>query len=477
VEFETVIGLEVHAQLLTKTKMFCGCTTPFGDAANTHGCPVCLGLPGSLPVLNREAVGMAVRMGLAVGCSIAPKSIFARKNYFYPDLPKGYQISQYDMPLCGPGVLSIVVNGEEKRIGITRVHLEEDAGKLIHDQDTDSLFDVNRCGTPLMEIVSEPDLRSPAEAYAYLMALKQLLEYLGICDCNMEEGSLRCDANISLRPVGQAKLGTKVELKNMNSFRSLEKALDYEVLRQADVLRSGGTIRQETYQWDPATNTSAPLRSKEDAHDYRYFPDPDLVPLVIEGSTVAGLRAMLPELPAARRSRFVSQYGLNAYAAEVLTAARETADYFEETCMHFGDAANAANWIMGEILHIVNDKKIAVTGLRVTPKRLALLLREVASGAISGQAGKKVIDLIEAEDKDPAAIIVERGLVQVSDASLLEEAVTKAIEANPKEAERFRAGEKKLMGFFVGQAIRLTGGRGNPKEISNIIMKRMRDEG
>jgi aspartyl-tRNA(Asn)/glutamyl-tRNA(Gln) amidotransferase subunit B len=475
-EFETVIGLEVHAQLLTKTKMFCGCTTPFGDAANTHGCPVCLGLPGSLPVLNREAVGMAVRMGLAVGCSIAPKSIFARKNYFYPDLPKGYQISQYDMPVCGPGELGIVVGGVEKKIGITRVHLEEDAGKLVHDQDADSLFDVNRCGTPLMEIVSEPDMRSPAEAYAYLMALKQILEYLGICDCNMEEGSLRCDANISLRPVGETKLGTKVELKNMNSFRSLEKALTYEVLRQADVLRSGGTIRQETYQWDPATNTSAPLRSKEDAHDYRYFPDPDLVPLVIDGPAIEAIRAALPELPAVRRSRFQAQYGINAYSAEVLTAERPTADYFEETCTHCNDAATAANWIMGELLHMVNDKKIAISDLRVTPKRLASLLAEVAAGTISANSGKRVLSLIEAEDKEPAAIIAEHGLVQVSDASFLDEAVSKAIEANPMEAERFRAGEKKLMGFFVGQAMKLTGGKGNPKEISNIVMKRMREE-
>jgi aspartyl-tRNA(Asn)/glutamyl-tRNA(Gln) amidotransferase subunit B len=324
-----------------------------------------------------------------------------------------------------------------------------------------------------MEIVSEPDMRSPTEAYAYLMALKQILEYLGICDCNMEEGSLRCDANISLRPAGESKLGTKVELKNMNSFRSLEKALTYEVLRQADVLRSGGTIRQETYQWDPATNSSAPLRSKEDAHDYRYFPDPDLVPLVIDEPTIEALRAALPELPTARRSRFQARYGINAYSAEVLTAERPIADYFEETCTCFSDAATAANWIMGEVLHIVNDKKIAVTNLRVTPKRLAALLAEVTMGTISANSGKRVIELIEAEDKEPAAIIAEHGFVQVSDASFLEEAVGRAIEANPKEAERFKAGEKKLMGFFVGQAIKLTGGKGNPKEISNIIMKRM----
>jgi aspartyl-tRNA(Asn)/glutamyl-tRNA(Gln) amidotransferase subunit B len=468
-EYEMVIGLEVHAQLLTKTKLFCGCTTPFGDQPNTHGCPVCLGLPGALPVLNREAVDMAVRMGLAVGSSVAGKSIFARKNYFYPDLPKGYQISQYDMPLCIGGALTIIIDGKEKRIGITRVHCEEDAGKLVHDQDTGSLFDVNRCGTPLIEIVSEPDMRSPAEAYAYLAALKQVLAYLAICDCNMEEGSLRCDANISVRQKGDTKLGTKVEIKNMNSFRSLEKALAYEAERQIDVLKSGGVIEQQTYLWDPDAGRSVPMRSKEDAHDYRYFPDPDLVPLVVEESRVAALKAALPELPEARRQRFEKEYGITAYAAEVLASTRQVADYFEETVRLNIDARTAANWIMGEILRIVNDRKCTAAQLAVTPRRLAVVLRQVADGTISAQAGKKVIDLVQAENRDPETVIKEKGFAQVSDSGTLEAAVRQVIEAHPGESARYKAGEKKLSGFFVGQAIKLTGGKGNPKEIHAIV--------
>jgi aspartyl-tRNA(Asn)/glutamyl-tRNA(Gln) amidotransferase subunit B len=468
-EFETVIGLEVHAQLLTKTKLFCGCTMPFGDAPNTHGCPVCLGLPGALPVLNREAVAMAVRMGLATGCAIAPKSIFARKNYFYPDLPKGYQISQYDMPLCIGGSLAVVVDGKEITIGITRIHLEEDAGKLVHDQDADSLFDVNRCGTPLIEIVSEPDLRSPAEAYAYLTALKQLLEYLGVCDCNMEEGSLRCDANISVRPKGEKKLGTKVELKNMNSFRSLEKALAYEAVRQVEVVQSGGVIEQQTFLWDPDTNQSAPMRSKEDAHDYRYFPDPDLVPLLVEQARVDALRKTLPELPAKKRLRFEQEFGLAVNAAEVLASSRAVADYFEAAAALSGDARSTANWVMGEILRIVNETKTEVNRLAITPERLAAVQKAVAEGKISAQTAKKVVDLVQAENKEPETIIAEKGFVQISDAGTLEAAVRTAIEANPKEVERYKAGEKKLTGFFVGQAMKLTGGKGNPKEISNIV--------
>ncbi|MGA2505884.1 MAG: Asp-tRNA(Asn)/Glu-tRNA(Gln) amidotransferase subunit GatB [Chitinispirillaceae bacterium] len=470
-EYEVVIGLEVHAQLLTKTKLFCGCTTPFGDAPNTHGCPVCLGLPGSLPVLNREAVDMAIRTGLAMGCTIAPKSIFARKNYFYPDLPKGYQISQYDMPLCMGGVLNVAADGKEKNIGITRIHLEEDAGKLVHDQDTDSLFDVNRCGTPLMEIVSEPDLRSAAEAHAYLTALKQILEYLGVCDCNMEEGSLRCDANISVRPEGGKKLGTKVEIKNMNSFRSLEKALEYEAGRQIDVVRSGGVIAQQTYKWDPATGQSAPMRSKEDAHDYRYFPDPDLVPLLVEESRIKALRATLPELPAARRLRFEKEYGLTSNTSEVLTLTKEPADYFEETVKLGVDSKLAANWVMGEVSHLTKEYKQPFYKLRVTTRRLAKLLTIFNEGTISAQAAKKVLDLVQTEDKDPEVIIKEKGFSQISDSSALEAKVVEVFSANPEEVARYKAGENKLMGFFVGQAIKLTGGKGNPKEISAIVAR------
>jgi aspartyl-tRNA(Asn)/glutamyl-tRNA(Gln) amidotransferase subunit B len=470
-EYEIVIGLEVHAQLLTKTKLFCGCTTPFGDAPNTHGCPVCLGLPGSLPVLNREAVDMAIRTGLAVGCTIAPKSIFARKNYFYPDLPKGYQISQYDMPLCTGGVLNVAADGKEKNIGITRIHLEEDAGKLVHDQDADSLFDVNRCGTPLMEIVSEPDLRSAAEAHAYLTALKQILGYLGVCDCNMEEGSLRCDANISVRPKGGKKLGTKVEIKNMNSFRSLEKALEYEAGRQIEIVRSGGVIEQQTYKWDPATGQSAPMRSKEDAHDYRYFPEPDLVPLLVEESRIKALRATLPELPAARRVRFEKEYGLTSNTSEVLTLTKEPADYFEETVKLGVDSKLAANWVMGDVLHLTKEYKQPFYKLRVTTRRLAKLLTIFNEGTITARAAKKVLDLVQAEDKDPEVIIKEKEFSQISDSSALKAIVVEVLSANPGEVSRYKAGEKKLMGFFVGQAIKLTGGKGNPKEISAIVAR------
>jgi aspartyl-tRNA(Asn)/glutamyl-tRNA(Gln) amidotransferase subunit B len=473
-EFEIVIGLEVHAQLLTKTKLFCGCTMPFGAPPNTHGCPVCLGLPGALPVLNRAAVDMVIRTGLAVGCAIARKSVFARKNYFYPDLPKGYQISQYDLPLCSGGALSIVSDGNEKRISITRIHLEEDAGKLVHDQDADSLFDVNRCGTPLIEIVSEPDLRSPAEAYAYLRSLKQVLEYLGVCDCNMEEGSLRCDANISVRPKGERKLGTKVEIKNMNSFRSLEKALGYEAARQIETLRSGGVIEQQTFLWDAAAGRSEPMRSKEDAHDYRYFPDPDLVPLLVETARIEGLRATLPEFPSARRLRFEKEIVLPAEAAEVLTSSKAVADYYEAVLAAGAEARTASNWVMVEILRMVNELKIEPHNLRVTPKRLAALLAEVSKGTISAQAAKKVLEAVQADDKEPAAVIAEKGYAQISDSGTLEAAVRKVLSENPEAAARYRAGEKKLAGFFVGQAMKATRGKGNPKEIGAIIERLLR---
>ena len=414
---------------------------------------------------------MAVKMGLAMGCRIAPKSIFARKNYFYPDLPKGYQISQYDMPVCEGGSITVNVDGQERVIRLTRIHLEEDAGKLVHDLDPDSLFDVNRCGTPLIEIVSEPDMRSPAEAHAYLAGIKQILEYLQICDCNMEEGSLRCDANISIRPKGEQKLGVKTEIKNMNSFKGLQKALEYEAMRQEEVLRSGGTILQQTFLWDPSTNRSVPMRSKEDAHDYRYFPEPDLMPLIIESSWIESIRSTLPELPAARRKRFETQYGLPPYQSEVLTSSAEIADYFEEVLKTFSDARQVSNWVMGDILRILNDQKISTDKLRVTPSRLGTLLQLIKDGAVSDRAAKKVIDTIQAEDKDPAVIIDELGLKQVSDSGTLEAAVKKVIDEHPGEVQRYKAGEKKLMGFFVGQAMKATAGAGNPREINNIVTR------
>ncbi|MCL2182048.1 MAG: Asp-tRNA(Asn)/Glu-tRNA(Gln) amidotransferase subunit GatB [Chitinispirillia bacterium] len=471
-EYEIVIGLEVHAQLSTKTKLFCGCTTPFGAPPNTHGCPTCLGMPGTLPVLNRAAVEMAVRAGLALGCKINNKSVFARKNYFYPDLTKNYQISQYELPVCGPGELPVVVDGQEYRIGVTRVHLEEDAGKLIHDQDTDSLFDVNRCGSPLIEIVSEPDMRSPAQAHAYLAALKQILEYLGVCDCNMEEGSLRCDGNISLRPKGQEKFGTKTEIKNMNSFKNLEKALEYEARRQEEVLRSGGKIEQQTFLWNPNENRSIPMRSKEDAHDYRYFPDPDLLPLIVETEWVGKVKESIPELPAARRKRFEGEYGITQYAADVLTGSRLLADYFERCVDKCKDAKSASNWVMTDIMRMMNDGKVeSPFDLKTSPERLGQLIKLINDGGVSAKAAKKALDIMEAEDKEPEAVVKEQGLSQVSDTSALEAVVKQVVDAHPNEVQRYKDGDKKLTSFFMGQIMKASKGAANPKEVGVILNK------
>jgi aspartyl-tRNA(Asn)/glutamyl-tRNA(Gln) amidotransferase subunit B len=474
-EFETVIGLEIHAELLTKTKIFCGCAPKFGDAANTHGCPVCLGLPGSLPVLNKSAVEMAIRMGLAVGCAISRHSIFARKNYFYPDLPKGYQISQYDKPLCIGGAIEIETEGAKRNIRINRIHLEEDAGKLVHDRDADSLFDVNRCGTPLIEIVTEPDIRSGEEAYAYLTAIKQILEYLGICDCNMEEGSLRCDANISIRPRGEAKLGTKTELKNMNTFRGVEKALAYEALRQREAMLSGEKIVQQTFRWDPDAGRTVAMRTKEEAHDYRYFPEPDLLPLVVGEEWVETIKREMPELPAPKRARFVSAFGVTPYMAEVLTLEPAAARYFEDTLAFCKDAKLAANWVMGEVLRIVKDKKTSVGDFRarIAPAAFGRLLTLVSTGTISANAAKKVLDEMAGTGKDPDAIVKELGLAQISDSAELSKIVQDVIAGNPKEAQRYQSGETKLSGFFVGRVMKATGGKGNPKEISRIVSEQL----
>jgi aspartyl-tRNA(Asn)/glutamyl-tRNA(Gln) amidotransferase subunit B len=441
---------------------------------NSHGCPVCLGLPGALPVLNRRVVEMAIRMGLAVGCTIAQQSIFARKNYFYPDLPKGYQISQYDMPLCHGGAIDIETGGVKRKIGITRIHLEEDAGKLIHDQDADSLFDVNRCGTPLIEIVTEPDIRTAQEAHAYLTAIKQILEYLNICDCNMEEGSLRCDANISIRPKGETKLGTKTELKNMNTFRGVEKALEYEALRQKDAVLSGEKIIQQTYLWDQNKNRTVAMRSKEDAHDYRYFPEPDLLPLVVEPEWVEKIKKDMPELPQKKRERLVSEYGIPPYVSGVVSTSAFSADYFEDTINYFKPESPkenqfVANWIIGESFRVVKEKKIDISQLKVTPQRLAKLLELIKNNVISASAAKKVFDLMEATDKDPEIIVEEQGLRQISDTGELEKTVREIVEKSPKEVERFKAGETKLMSFFVGQVMKATKGKGNPKEINKLV--------
>jgi aspartyl-tRNA(Asn)/glutamyl-tRNA(Gln) amidotransferase subunit B len=467
--YEVVIGLEVHAQLKTRTKIFCGCATSFGDAANTHGCPVCLGLPGALPVMNRAVRDMAVSAGLAMNCTIMERSVFARKNYFYADLPKGYQISQYELPICEGGFLDIYAGGIQKRLGITRIHLEEDAGKLIHDKDVDSLFDVNRCGTPLIEIVSEPDMRSPREAYEYLVKLKKILEYLDVSDCNMEEGSFRCDANISLRPQGETKLGTKTELKNMNSFRNVEKALEYEILRQKNILLSGKEVIQHTLLWDPAKKVTRSMRTKEDAHDYRYFPDPDLVPLTVSREEIADIAKTLPELPAQKEERFAREYDLDEESVAVLTDNRALADYFETVVKLTKNVKKSAGWVMSEVLRIRKEQAVSVDRLTVTPHRLAAVIDMVQSGDISASAGKKVLTDVEENDRDPRESVEVLGLRQISDSSELFGIMETIFTDNPAEVARLRQGEKKLISFFIGQAMKATKGKANPKEINKII--------
>ncbi len=472
-EYEAVIGLEVHAQLLTASKIFCGCATTFGGAPNTQVCPVCLGMPGSLPVLNRQAMACALKMALATDCRVSEESIFARKNYFYPDLPKGYQISQYERPLAEHGHLTIRVNGAARRIGITRIHLEEDAGKLIHSEARPvSFVDFNRTGVPLIEIVSEPDLRTPDEAVEYLKALRNILLYLEICDGNLEEGSFRCDANVSLRPSGAAALGTKTELKNMNSFRFVKAALEYEIKRQRAMLAAGREIVQETRLWDAAQNQTVSMRGKEEAHDYRYFPDPDLVPVKIAPEWLDALRQNLPELPVARRQRFQRDYDLPEYDAEVLTSDKALADYFEACVQEFPQSKQVSNWIMCELLRDVKKEEAGIASCRVTPTALGRLLALVDKGAISGKLAKTVFEEMLGTGQDPEAIVKERGLAQISDAETLLPLAQEIIDANPKEAADYRAGKTKVMGFFVGQLMKKTQGQANPK-MANELFKRL----
>ena len=473
-EFEAVIGLEVHAQLKTRTKIFCGCSTAFGAPPNTHTCPVCLGMPGVLPVLNRQVVVYAMRMALATGCTIAPESRFARKNYFYPDLPKGYQISQYELPIAAGGQVEIPLDGGTRRIGITRIHMEEDAGKLTHDPDRPfSRVDLNRAGVPLIEIVSEPDLRTPAEAGAYLRQLRAILRYLDICDGNMEEGSFRCDANVSIRPAGAAELGTRTELKNLNSFKHVEKAIAYEIARQKECVMDGGAVVQETRLWDPDQNRTTPMRGKEEAHDYRYFPDPDLLPLAIDDAWIAEVRAALPELPAARRARFEAQYGLPAYDAELLTAARELADYFEDCLKVFPQPKPVSNWVMGALLGRLNAEGKSIADSPVSPTHLGELLRLVEDGVISGKIAKGVFDQMAETGRGPADIVKEKGLTQVSDAGALEAAVDAVLAANPDEAAAYRGGKTKLLGFFVGQVMKATRGKAHPGMVNDLLRQKL----
>jgi aspartyl-tRNA(Asn)/glutamyl-tRNA(Gln) amidotransferase subunit B len=472
-DFEAVIGLEVHAQLLTQSKIFCGCSTVFGGAPNTQVCPVCLGMPGSLPVLNRQAVAFALKMALATGCRINAESVFARKNYFYPDLPKGYQISMYEYPLAEHGSVEIAVEGAARRIGITRIHLEEDAGKLIHSEARPvSFVDLNRTGVPLIEIVSEPDMRAPEEAAEYLKTIRNILLYLEICDGNMEEGSLRCDANISLRPRGTTGLGTKTELKNMNSFRFVRQALDYEIRRQRALLDRGQEIVQETRLWDAHKGQTFSMRGKEEAHDYRYFPDPDLLPLMVSSSWLETLQASLPELPAARAARFEAEHGLPPYDAQVLTGEKALADYFEATLREFPQPKVVSNWIMGEVMRELKKEEAGVASLRIAPRDLGRLLALVDQGAISGKIAKAVFEEMAATGKDPEAIITAKGLAQISDTGALEAQAREILAAHPKEVADYQAGKTKVMGFFVGQLMKKTRGQANP-QLANEIFQRL----
>jgi aspartyl-tRNA(Asn)/glutamyl-tRNA(Gln) amidotransferase subunit B len=473
-EFESVIGLEVHAQLKTNTKIFCGCATEFGAPPNTQVCPVCLGMPGVLPALNRKVVEYTLRMALATHCDIQRESRFARKNYFYPDLPKGYQISQYELPIARNGHLDLSLSDGIRRIRINRIHMEEDAGKLVHDPDRPvSRVDLNRTGVPLMEIVSEPDIRTAEEAGAYLRQLRAIIRYLGIGDGNMEEGSFRCDANISIMPKGAEVFGTRAELKNLNSFKNVEKAIQYEIQRQKEVILDGGKVVQETRLWDPDRNRTISMRGKEEAHDYRYFPDPDLLPLVIDDDWIAAVRADLPELPAERRSRFETEYGLPAMDADVLTSSRKLADFFEDCVRRFPQPKPVSNWVMGPLLGLLHSRNLAIEDSPVSAEHLADLLKLVDEGTISGKIAKTVFDEMADSRKPPKAIIEEKGLVQVSDAGALETEVDAVLAANPDEVAAYRGGKKKLMGFFVGQVMKATRGKANPKLVNEILGKKL----
>lgn len=476
-QYEAVIGLEVHVELKTKTKIFCHSSTKFGADPNHHVCSVCLGLPGVLPVLNKKVVEYAIKAGLALNCSIAPFSKFDRKNYYYPDLPKNYQISQFDLPIAEHGALEINIDGENKHVGITRVHMEEDAGKLVHQGTISttpfSLVDYNRTGVPLIEIVSEPDMRSADEAVAYLEKLKAIIQYTGVSDCKMQEGSLRCDANISVRPKGQAKLGTRAELKNMNSFKALQKAIMYEIERQIETLEDGEKVVQETRTWDEAKGITLSLRSKEEAHDYRYFPDPDLVPMAISDEWIDEIRASLPELPDARKERFVSDYGLPSYDASILTSSKELADYYEECMTKYNNPKIVSNWVMGDLLKMMNTSNIEIKDVPIKPAQLAEMLVLLEKGTISGKIAKTVFEEMFNTGKEPEVIVKEKGLVQISDQSLIEKVVEEVIEANTQSVEDYRGGKDKALGFLVGQVMKLTKGKANPGLVNKMLKEKL----
>jgi aspartyl-tRNA(Asn)/glutamyl-tRNA(Gln) amidotransferase subunit B len=480
--FEPIIGLEVHAQLLTESKIFCGCPTKFGQLPNQNTCPVCAGFPGALPVLNRKAVEFAVKAGLATHSKIIHTSILARKNYFYPDLPKGYQISQYERPICTNGYLEFEVNDAPKRVRLTRIHLEEDAGKSIHDAHGDSsLVDLNRAGVPLLEIVSEPDIRSSKEAGAYLRTLRQILQYIDICDGNMEEGSFRCDANISIRPAGSETLGTKIEIKNLNSFRAVENALDYEIERQINTVSEGGKLTQETRLWDENRAETRSMRSKESAHDYRYFPDPDLLSLVIEQKWIDGIRASLPELPTERKARFMSDYKLSSYDAELLTSRKDVADYFEIALKTHANPKALSNWTLSDLFCLIKERKLDdqlyISNWPIQPQQLAEMVQLIDQGKISGKIGKTVFQELLDSGKSPHEIVCEKGLEQISNTDTIITAVEEVLAANPRQLQQYRSGNEKIFGFFVGQIMKATQGRANPQKVNEVLREKLKNSG
>jgi len=472
--YEVVVGVEVHAQLRTKSKMFCGCTATFGASPNSHTCPVCLGLPGSLPVMNRAAIEMAVRAGLALNCTIGASNRFARKNYFYPDLPKGYQISQYEAPICEHGWIDIAAGAGTKRVRIRRAHLEEDAGKNIHETGTSrSLVDLNRAGTPLLEIVTEPDMSSADEVVAYLKGLRDILMYLDVCDGNMEEGSFRCEPNLSLRPQGRKEFGTKVELKNINSFKFVKDAMEYEIKRQTKVLSEGGTVRQETRSWNIDRGETVVMRSKEEAHDYRYFPDPDLVPLKLDKEWIEGFRSSLPELPAARAKRFVSDYGLPEYDAALLTASKGMAEYFEACVKLFNQPKTVSNWVMGELTRELNNSGMDVSVSPVSPEGLVELLQMVDKGAISLKVAREIFPEVYSSGKRSEQIVQEKGLTQVSDEGALDKIIEEVLAKSPAQVAQFKEGKQQVVGFLVGQVMKASGGKANPGKVNELLKKKL----
>lgn len=478
-KYTTVIGLEVHSELKTKSKAFCSCSTEFGGAPNTHVCPVCLGMPGALPVLNRQVVEFAIRTGLALDCEIKKFNKFDRKNYFYPDLSKNYQISQFDKPICEHGHIDIEVDGNTKRIGITRIHMEEDAGKLVHSGATikssdSSAVDYNRAGVPLIEIVSEPDMRSSAEARAYLAKLKAILEYTDVSDCKMQEGSLRCDANISVMPEGSSEFGTRAEIKNLNSFRALERAIEYEVQRQIELIEDGGTVVQETRTWDDAKGMTLSMRSKEEAHDYRYFPEPDLVPVEIDDAWIARVKNELPELPAARKARLMKEKGLVDYDAENIVAVKAMAEYFDEAAKHTDDAKGIANWMLGDVSAYLNSENVTIEDFPIAPANLGEMVNLINKGVLSSKLAKKVFAEMLKTNKEPKVLVKELGLEQISDEGAIVKIVEETLTENPQSVADYKAGKDRALGFLVGQIMKKSRGKANPEMVNNLLKEKMR---